>query len=130
MIMKKLNLDIPVIVLITMILFSCEKDYTSPKKVEVTSLVSFSHDIVPILANDCAKSGCHITGAHTPDLTAANAYNELTLLGYVDQTNPEGSTVYKLITSTSSNKMPPNGSLTPEEIGFILAWIKQGAQNN
>jgi hypothetical protein len=108
---------------------ACEKAYLTPKVVEITTPVSFSADIVPILTADCATANCHVGGGPPPDLTSAMAYDELTGLGYVDTSNAENSILYKLIISTS-NPMPPNGNFSPEKIGYILAWIKQGAQNN
>jgi len=129
MTMKKFSYYIPAILFLVVMLGSCEKDYLTPKKVEINTPVSFSKDVVPILTEDCAKAGCHVSGAHTPDLSASSAYDQLTGLGYVDTTNAEASILYKMITATT-NPMPPNGKLTPDEIGYILAWIKQGAQNN
>jgi hypothetical protein len=108
---------------------SCEKDYLTKKKVEITTPVSFATDIVPILTEDCSIAGCHVAGGPPPNLTAAKAYDELTGLGYVDTSNAEQSLLYKRIVATV-NPMPPSAPLTAEEIGYILAWIKQGAQNN
>lgn len=109
---------------------SCEKAYLTPQKVEITEPVSFLADVQPILTEDCAVPTCHVSGQHAPNLTASKAYDELTQLGYVDTSNAEGSKLYKSITATTGKPMPPNGRLAPEEIGYILAWIKQGAQNN
>jgi hypothetical protein len=127
--LKKIQYIIPITAVGMMLFSACEKDYLTQKKVEISSTVSFSKDIVPILAEDCAKSSCHVTGAQSPDLTSSRAYDELNGLGYVDTTNASASLLYVRINATS-NPMPPDQPLTPEEKGFILAWIKQGAQNN
>ena len=127
--LKKLQYLIPLTAAGIMLFSACEKDYLTQKKVEISSAVSFSHDIVPILVEDCAKSSCHVTGAQSPDLSASRAYDELNGLGYVDTTNAAASLLYVRITATT-NPMPPDQPLTPEEKGFILAWIRQGAQNN
>lgn len=116
-----------------LILIACEKDYYAPKAVEViTGPVSFATNIIPILTEDCAIPTCHVAGAESPNLTSTSAYDELTGLGLVDVANPPNSRVYKLITGASNPVMPPVGNpqLTAEEIGYILAWIEQGAQNN
>lgn len=110
-------------------LVACEKDYLTPKKVEITSPVSFSNDVIPILIEDCSIPTCHNNGGAPPNLTTEKAYDELLGLGYVDTANAEQSLIYTRITA-SVNPMPPNGRLNAEEIGYILAWIKQGAQNN
>jgi hypothetical protein len=132
MIMKKTGNLIPIILFCILFLNACEKDYLAPQTatvIEINFPVSFATNIVPILNEDCAKATCHVAGGHTPDLTPAKAYNELTLLGYVDPNNAEGSTLYRLITA-STKPMPPSGRLNGTEIGLIKAWINQGAQNN
>lgn len=127
--MKKINSLFPFIIILALLFSACEKDYLILKKIEITAPVSFSTDIAPILTKDCATSGCHVTGAIAPDLTASKAYDDLIGLGYVDTTNAEGSVLYIRIIGTT-RPMPPAARLTPDEIGYILAWIKQGAQNN
>ena len=121
---------IPLAVLILLLsLSACEQAYLTPKVVEITTPVSFSADIIPIFNESCATPNCHIDGGISPNLTASKAYDELTQLGYVDTTNAEESILYKLMISTT-NPMPPSGNLPPEEIGYVLAWIEQGALNN
>ena len=115
---------------------ACRKDFTmAPPAVQLPSgNISFDTVIIPILTSNCTKSGCHISGGQVPDLTAANAYNSLTLLGYVpvgdtSLADAKSSTLYSKLTSTSK-PMPPNGALTPTQNAQILAWIKQGSLNN
>lgn len=113
---------------------ACEKDYylTAPQ-VDFTKPVSYAANIQPILTKDCATAGCHLTGLVAPDLTSANSYLELTQDPgqYVDTSNAEESQLYKRIISTNPGyQMPRTTKLTNAEIGLILAWIKQGAQNN
>jgi hypothetical protein len=129
MIMRTLLKYLPATLFAALLFSSCEKAYLTPKKVEITTPVSFTNDIVPILSEDCATANCHVGGGPPPNLSAEKAYDNLTGLGYVDTSNAEGSLLYKRIIATV-NPMPPNGKLTPEEKGYILAWIKQGAQNN
>jgi len=112
-----------------LLLTGCEKDYSTSEVVIIDSPVSFATDIQPIFNTDCAIPTCHVGGGPPPDLEAGNAYDALTGLGYVDTTNAEESLLYKRIISTSS-PMPPSGKLSAQEIGLVLAWIKQGAQQN
>ncbi|HYV90768.1 MAG TPA: hypothetical protein VE978_03260 [Chitinophagales bacterium] len=110
-------------------LSSCRKDYFIPPPVDLNTPVSFSQQVVPIFDNSCALSSCHLPGAQVPDLTAENAYDQLLLLGYVDSTNVDGSVLYKRLISTS-DPMPPDEKLSPDQINLIYAWISQGALNN
>jgi hypothetical protein len=127
--MKKYSL-LSIILLAGLLLMNgCEKDYLSKKKVVIEGPVSFSENVNPIFTEDCALPTCHVTGGQTPDLTASKAYDQLTQLGYVDTANAEESLLYKRITATVK-PMPPSTPLSAEEIGYILAWIEQGAQNN
>jgi hypothetical protein len=126
--MKKYSI-VTALFMIVLFQAGCEKDYLTPKKVEIDFPVSFSQDIVPILTEDCAIPTCHVSGGTPPNLSADKAYDELTGLGYVDTTNAEQSILYVRITSTVK-PMPPTERLTAEEIGYILAWIKQGALTN
>lgn len=115
--------------LTVMILVSCRKDTYAPvPTLDLNTPVSFKADIMPVFVTHCYGSGCHDKGI-PPDLTAANAYDQLTLLGYVDTTDAEGSKLYARMVSTSS-PMPPAGVLSGDITNKILAWIKQGAQNN
>ena len=114
---------------------SCRKDYTPTfAVVSITSNVSFDTVIVPILTANCAISGCHVPGIQAPDLTAANAWNSLTGLGYVpmDDTSDASAKsciLYSKLTATAK-MMPPSGKLPANDIAEIFAWIKQGSQNN
>ena len=119
-------------VLIIVALNSCRKDYfpgTIP--VDLSTPISFSKDVLPIFTTECAKSGCHVTGAQVPDLTTANAYDNLLGLGYVDTTTNDvtKSKLYQMLTS-ASKPMPPSGKLSSDMIGKIQAWILQKAPNN
>lgn len=130
--MRKSIKFIPVLLVALFAMGACEKAYLSQKEVVITEPVSFSGDIQPILSASCATPNCHVGGGPPPNLTAASAYNEITQLGYVDTTNAPESILYKLVVSTGSNRMPPPPAspLKAEEIGYILAWIEQGALNN
>lgn len=117
---------------ITMLLFiGCYKDKTviSDTGAEITRPVTFSQDIIPIFSNSCSLTGCHVTGGKTPDLSTANAYNSLTVGNYYNTTIPESSTIYLWMTGKKSTPMPVSG-INKDYNALVLAWIKQGAQNN
>ncbi len=95
----------------------------------ITGDVSFLNDVIPILEESCALSGCHATGGQAPDLTAGNAFTSLSNGGYLDVDSPESSVLYEWLTGVRTPAMPISGS-DPTINAKILAWISQGAQNN
>ena len=96
---------------------------------EITRAVTFSNDIIPIFSKNCSVSGCHTTGGHVPDLSAANAYNSLKIGNYFNTGNPESSLVYLWLTGKKNTPMPVGG-INKDINAMVLAWIKQGANNN
>ncbi len=96
---------------------------------EITRDVNFAGDIIPILEESCSLSGCHNAGGIAPNLSSANAFNSLSNGGYLDVANPENSKLYGFVSGRVSPVMPVSGA-DPTIAATILAWIKQGAQNN
>lgn len=113
------------------LIMGCYKDKTVyfDTGAEITRPVSFAGDIVPIFNKSCNLSGCHSTGNKTPDLNAANAYNSLSSGGFVNPTDPQSSIMYQWMTGKKGTPMPVSGS-NKDYNALVLAWIKQGAQNN
>lgn len=109
----------------------CYKDKTvvSDTGAAITRTVTFSKDIIPIFTNSCALAGCHASGGRTPDLSAANAYNSLKIGNYFNTATPENSTIYLWMTGKKSTVMPVGG-MNKNYNALMLAWIKQGANNN
>ena len=96
----------------------------------ITTAVSFSTDIQPILTNNCAKSGCH-NGSISPNLTSGNAYNSLVNGNFINTSTPANSLVYLWLTGKEAATMPLGASNNPSNINaYMLAWITQGAKNN
>jgi len=92
-----------------------------------TGPISFSKDVLTLFTNNCAQSGCHVTGGIPPDLSAGNAYNSLISGGYVNTATPQQSLIYTVVISSGAmNSHLPNFS----DQQVILNWIKQGAKNN
>ena len=111
---------------------SCSKTTTvlvdsSPS---ITSTVSFSKDIQPILSKTCGISGCH-SGTVAPNLSSGTAYNTLKNGNYINTGSAETSEVYLWLTGKRSMAMPSGAANNPSNINaLMLAWIKQGAKNN
>ncbi len=131
---KKLTiLGLVLVTQLILIMNSCTKTTTvvpAGNSAAITTPVSFSKDIQPILAKSCAISGCH-SGSIAPDLSAATAYTALVNGNLVNTTTPSNSTVYLWLTGKESIPMPDGAPNNPSNINaLMLAWIKQGALNN
>lgn len=113
------------IVLAGFILCSCEYEWIQPEMKPIPEVVSFSNDIMPIFNDGCNSSGCHSAGAEPPDLTEANAYNDLWDGGYIDTITPEASSLYVTMKSGTMKKFTD-----PGDEAIVLTWIQQGAENN
>lgn len=96
---------------------------------EITRPVGFSPDIIPIFNSSCNTSGCHNAGGISPDLSSSNAYNSLSAGNYFNTGNPESSELYLWMTGKKGVPMPTSG-VNKDYNALVLAWIKQGAQNN
>jgi len=127
---------IPVIMLLAVLLVGLQGCYKVTTFVvaggtEVTEEVSLTKDIQPIFNNSCNSSGCHNAGGLKPDLSEGNSFNALTNGGYINQETPEESELYLWLSGERSTAMPPSGTQNPSNINqLVLAWIKQGANNN
>ncbi|MEQ6118642.1 hypothetical protein [Reichenbachiella sp. MALMAid0571] len=80
----------------------------------VTTGVSLSDDISPIISSNCAVSGCH-NGAQSPTLTSTSAII---------------SNASNIKSLTATGAMPKEGSLSKAEIDMIACWVNDGAMNN
>ena len=80
--------------------------------------ISFSADIMPIIQENCATVGCHVTGQQRP---ALENYGQISA-------NAE-----RVAFRSSNGTMPPSTSglrLTQEEIDAINCWVDSGAPEN
>jgi hypothetical protein len=111
------------------LLTGCYKDKTVVFDTgeEITRPVSFTADIIPIFNSSCNSSGCHSAGGKSPDLTTSNAYNSLT--NYINTGEPQSSELYLWMSGKKGAPMPLSG-VNKEFNALVLAWIKQGANNN
>ena len=87
--------------------------------------VSFSTELLPIFTKSCALAGCHAAGAHTPELTEANAYKSLNNGVYVNTLIPKQSKLYEMVNGEMSTYIP-----SPIDKRKVFDWIRNGAPNN
>jgi len=112
--------------------YSCTKTTTVLEDTTpaITTPVSLSKDLQPILTKSCAISGCH-NGAVAPNLSAATAYSALTTGNLINTTTPASSEVYLWLTGKRAVTMPLGSANNPSNLNaLMLAWIKQGGKNN
>ena len=125
--MKKRSIFL-VSVLLSLLIGGCKYDFIIPVEVTpVTEPVSFSTQVAPIFSTSSKCTSCHKTGGEAPDLTAAKAFASI-VPNLVNSTTPEASLIYSFpAPATASHTWK---KYTASEAAIILAWIKQGAQNN
>ena len=115
----------------TLLFIGCYKNKTVifDTGAEITRPVSFASDIIPIFNSSCSVSGCHSAGGKAPDLTTSNAFNNLATGNFINISSPESSVILQWMTGKKSTPMPVGG-INKDYNALVLAWIKQGAQNN
>lgn len=86
-------------------------DLTIPKGNTGTS---WNGDVLPLIKNNCALSGCH-NGVTRPDLRVY-----ATAKHYASQ----------IKTLTADRSMPFTGSITRQEIDLLACWVDEGAVEN
>ncbi len=93
--------------------------------------VYFNEQILPILASNCAFSGCHDAASHQDGVILDNYTNTMNT-GDVRPFNLSGSDLYEVITENDPDKKmppPPRTALSSAQISLIANWINQGALN-
>ncbi len=129
---KIIWLGLLMVVSIMMLFVGCTKTTTVPidNTPAITTEVSFSKDIQPILTSSCAISGCH-SGSVAPNLSSTVALNSLVNGSYISVATPKTSSVYLWLTGKKAATMPLGSANNPSNINAkMLAWITQGAKNN
>jgi hypothetical protein len=107
---------------------TCSSDGT----VNGVTYTCFSRDILPVLSNSCAMSGCH-NASSAKEGVVTTSYQNVMNSGIVNAGNPASSKLYKVITASrnSEDAMPPNpyASLSKAVTDSIYKWIQRGAKN-
>lgn len=130
MVVKNTGLCLLIVIIAGVIISGCYKNKTVVLDAPaITRTVTFSQDILPIFNKSCNLSGCHSAGGQTPNLSPSNAYNSLIIGNYINKADPENSFLYLKMTGKKGTVMPVGG-MNKDYNALILAWIKQGANNN
>lgn len=117
--MKKL-IRIIILVVFSFSMTSCYYDQIEDVEIDPGTVITFSDDIQPILANNCIE--CH-NGNRDPDLNPDNAYSSL-VPEYVSAGNADGSQFYTKLANEG------HGDVNATDLALIEAWINSGALNN
>lgn len=87
--------------------------------------VSYNAELKPLFNTSCALSGCHVSGAHKPYLTADVSYIQIVNGGFVNTTIPKESVLYLKINGDMKEYIP-----SAADRQKVWDWIRNGAPNN
>ena len=127
--MKRLFIYTALLLALVMGFSSCYKDIIKPELADnpdgPPKQVSFKTELAPLFNTSCAKSGCHVTGAHKPYLETDISYQQIVNGGFVNLALPKESILYKNIYGEMAEHIP---SKTDKQ--KVYDWIRNGAPNN
>jgi len=87
----------------------------------------YNQTIKPLIISNCTGSGCHNTQDHKHRLDLTTYAG---LMKIVTPNHPFQSELYSVIRGNGENRMPPDHSLSSNEILLIKSWISLGAMEN
>jgi hypothetical protein len=103
----------------------------------VVTTSTFSKQVYPILAANCALGGCHVTPGPAPTLNGSVSATYTILLApasqYITASDTTVGKLLKRLRGDTTAWMPPQkqlNQLDPGAYHLITAWIAQGALNN
>ncbi len=107
-------------VFLSMVLGSCyydkEETLYPDEFIKDTAQTTYSGVIKPLIAGNCAISGCHVPGFQVPDLSTYAGLHA----------NIERVRIRAIELQT----MPAAGAMSTANIAKLKKWIENGAQNN
>lgn len=91
-----------------------------------TPRICFETEVLPIVLTNCAISGCH---NGNEDIISINSYSDVMRL--VKAGKPYQSRIFKSVTNTWGNLMPPKPHLplSARQRTILYLWILQGAKS-
>ncbi|MEI6748814.1 MAG: hypothetical protein ACOYMF_10785 [Bacteroidales bacterium] len=113
-------------IVLALAISSCRKE---PVLADGTKKICFDTQVLNVMVNNCAMSGCHSSGGG--ELQDLSSYDGIK--SYVKAGKPNKSKLYNVITAKGMvlTVMPPKPRplLTVQEINDITIWILQGAEH-
>ena len=127
--MKRLLMYTGLLLIMGFGLMGCYKDVILPE-IAVdpdgpAQPVSYKNDVAPMLNTKCALSGCHVAGAHKPDLITANSFQAIVNGGFINTSLPKESIMYKSINGEMREYIP-----SAADRQNVYDWNRHGAPNN
>lgn len=126
---KKMSL----LFLLPVIMYSCYRDNASslypasasPGSIGCdTSDVSFTGSIQPILTQNCVLASCHASSSASGGYILDNFYGVQSIV-------LSGRFIGAITHAAGYSPMPKNSpKLSDCQLGLIISWVNQGAQNN
>ncbi|MDQ1267179.1 MAG: hypothetical protein QG635_2333 [Bacteroidota bacterium] len=106
---------------------SC-KHTVEPIDTKTTAGICFDSQVLPLFQANCAIPDCHSGLEPEGDISFEN-YNSI--MEKITPNSLSGSKVYKVITKTDEDVMPPppKQPLNATQIAIIEKWILEGAKN-
>ena len=127
--MKQRLLYIGLIAALGLVLGGCYKDVILPDPAfdpdGPAQAVSYNTDLKPLLNSSCAKSGCHVSGAHKPYMSSDVSYLQIVNGGFINTIIPKESILYQKINGEMKEFIPSSADRQK-----IYDWIRTGALNN
>ena len=127
--MKRLSLYTGLLLTLVIGLAGCYKDIITPDLPKDPNAppqqVNYNNELKPLFNSNCAKAGCHVSGAHHPYMTPDVSYQEIVNGGFVNTAFPKQSILYKQIYGDMGEHIP---SISDRE--KVYDWIRLSAPNN
>lgn len=95
-----------------------EEELYPPATQNAGDTIKYSTHIQPMIAGNCATSGCHVAGAQSPDLS--------TYQGVFDNRDR----VKARAVNGDPGPMPSAGLMSQDNRNKLTKWIADGALNN
>ena len=104
-----------------LLICGCRHDKVSLSNIVVIcdSTITYSGVISPIIQNNCAVSGCHVSGG--------TAIGDYTVFAEIKMAADSGKLKDRTIILKN---MPPSSPLSDTDLGKIQCWLNAGAPNN
>src|SRR5436189_1468742 len=127
--MKRLLIYVGLIAAIGFVLTGCYKDVILPDAAfdpdGPPQAVSYNTDLKPLFNSSCAKSGCHVSGAHKPYMNSDVSYLQIVNGGFVNTIIPKESVLYQKINGEMKEFISSQSDRQK-----VYDWIRTGALNN
>jgi len=94
---------------------------------KTSGTICFESNVLPIFQSSCAMTGCHDSNSRRGGYQLDN-YSSIVRQG-ISPGNASGSKLYRVLSATGEDLMPPGAPLTKSQKDSIASWINQGAKN-